>query len=389
MHLYKKFNFSSLNIFRSNYNNFLGPGSLNSTPIPIISGHVITGETLTVSEGNWSENPDSYQYQWTRDGVNIAGATSNTYSVLPIDEGTIIRCDVTGIKGGNPIDTISSNGLDTWYPGDIGTLVAWYDAADNNQIIVAGAGTNVTNWLDKSGNGYDLFQPTVSLRPSTSGSLNGKNALDFNQDLLFNLANAANIIDSSSNLSITHVASNVINDPNYVIYWCDAFYPAAGYNGLGAGGTPILECHMGSSGPDVWGFFMCDGGGNTAVVNQDFFVLNTSTSSSGPYISNANIDMRTLFPTGSWRIDGTSFGSSSFTVARDNRIPSSFIVGGQADPAFASRNLEGLLCDIVISQDLTQTESDRLEGYLCYKWGINSNLPISHPYKSAPYTVSI
>ena len=41
--------------------------------------------------------------------------------------------------------------------------------------------------------------------------------------------------------------------------------------------------------------------------------------------------------------------------------------------------------EIVLTEDLSQTNSDKIEGYLAHKWGLVNELPISHPYKtSAP-----
>jgi hypothetical protein len=43
---------------------------------PAISGTVRQGYTLTCSSGTWSNTPDSYSYQWRRDGSEIIGANA-------------------------------------------------------------------------------------------------------------------------------------------------------------------------------------------------------------------------------------------------------------------------------------------------------------------------
>ena len=55
---------------------------------------------------------------------------------------------------------------------------AWYDASDTATITVSGSA--VTQWNDKSGNGYNLTQSTAAYRPlSGTRTLNSKNVIDF------------------------------------------------------------------------------------------------------------------------------------------------------------------------------------------------------------------
>lgn len=50
---------------------------------PAITGTAAEGNTLTVSEGIWTDDANNtYTYEWFRDGVLIAGATGNTYALI-------------------------------------------------------------------------------------------------------------------------------------------------------------------------------------------------------------------------------------------------------------------------------------------------------------------
>ncbi|MFC5373979.1 hypothetical protein ACFPIF_15555 [Brevundimonas faecalis] len=66
-----------------------------NTALPVITGTPAVGQTLTASNGTWSNNPASYARQWKADGANIAGATAPTYLLVGDDEGKVITCAVT------------------------------------------------------------------------------------------------------------------------------------------------------------------------------------------------------------------------------------------------------------------------------------------------------
>jgi hypothetical protein len=61
---------------------------------PAITGTPTEGETLTVSNGTWSNTPDAYAYIWRRDGVVIAGADEATYELTEDDVGAVITATV-------------------------------------------------------------------------------------------------------------------------------------------------------------------------------------------------------------------------------------------------------------------------------------------------------
>jgi hypothetical protein len=76
----------------------------NLTP-PVISGTTTVGQTLTTTVGTWSGTLASYTYQWKRGGVNIAGATSNIYTLVTADGTTNITVTVTAT---NPAGSASA-----------------------------------------------------------------------------------------------------------------------------------------------------------------------------------------------------------------------------------------------------------------------------------------
>jgi hypothetical protein len=67
---------------------------------PAITGTLHEGQTLTCSTGDWNPPATAYQWQWTRNGTPIAGATAQTYVVVGADVGMQVGCTVTATNEG-------------------------------------------------------------------------------------------------------------------------------------------------------------------------------------------------------------------------------------------------------------------------------------------------
>lgn len=68
-----------------------------NTVAPAITGNTYVGQTLTCSNGTWSNFPTSYSYQWYR-GTTPIGTNANTYTQVSADASQNISCVVTGIN---------------------------------------------------------------------------------------------------------------------------------------------------------------------------------------------------------------------------------------------------------------------------------------------------
>ncbi len=72
------------------------PLAPTNSVLPVITGTLTTGNTLSCSTGTWSEYPvGTKTYQWKRSGVSISGATSASYLLIAPDADQTITCDVT------------------------------------------------------------------------------------------------------------------------------------------------------------------------------------------------------------------------------------------------------------------------------------------------------
>jgi len=68
-----------------------------TSPRPSITGIPQVGRTLEITSADWTPTPDSFDYQWLRNGAPIDGATSDTYELVGLDAGAVISVQVTPV----------------------------------------------------------------------------------------------------------------------------------------------------------------------------------------------------------------------------------------------------------------------------------------------------
>ena len=156
----------------------------SNTVVPVLSGTASFGQTLSSSTGTWTGTaPISYTYQWSRDLINISGATSSSYTVVQADMGARLRCTVTGTNlYGSAIGTSSpTDFIRAVAPGapTIGTATATgtttatveFTAPASNggatitQYIATSSVGDVVGTLNQSGSGTI---PVYGLSPATN-----------------------------------------------------------------------------------------------------------------------------------------------------------------------------------------------------------------------------
>ncbi|MCB9635724.1 MAG: hypothetical protein H6721_26700 [Sandaracinus sp.] len=76
---------------------------------PVISGTSTIGQTLTSTLGSWSgEQPITYARQWLRDGVEISGATNDSYLLAVADYDADITCRITATNALGSVSAVSN-----------------------------------------------------------------------------------------------------------------------------------------------------------------------------------------------------------------------------------------------------------------------------------------
>jgi hypothetical protein len=130
-----------------------------NTVAPVVSGTATTGYTLTTTNGTWTGTPASftYSYQWRRAGVNISGATSSSYTLSSLDQGSAVSCVVTATNAGG---STSANSNAT------SAVVAATTPSAPQNLSVSSITTNsaTLSWSEPAvTGGYPITQYTVGI----------------------------------------------------------------------------------------------------------------------------------------------------------------------------------------------------------------------------------
>jgi hypothetical protein len=241
----------------------------------------------------------------------------------------------------SPIGGSGGGGL--WTPENLADMTSWYDGADLDTMTQSIPGT-VQFWADKSPNGNRMVQSGVSKMPLVGADINGTHCLNFNSDDYMN-AESTVLAGRPSGQAVSHAVLYAQNDDAGVARVID-----------GLGGLLIM-------GP--WS------GGHKTHTGVTW--LDGPTTDSTPIAcmiySKPSGTLCTLW------VNGRDWESSN-----TNQFPTGYNIGASSNPA-NSRIGE------VLSWNSDDDETrQKVEGYLCWKFGIQETLPGDHPYFSAPPT---
>jgi len=241
----------------------------------------------------------------------------------------------------------------TFLPTQISGCVLWLDGTDPlGTGTPPSNGTSISTWYDKSGNGNNGTSGTA---PSfNSSGINTKGVVSFNGSTTY--LNSQDLYSNRS-FSIFMVIRRQASIPGFTGLLC------------GSSGSPNQNMTFAFRNDNVFtlGFYYND-------VNYGSFASYTGNTSTEPaYLIEGTYTpgARVLYVNG-------NFGSSDTNSTNLGSDPGP-VIGGYSGQIF-----NGFIGDIVILNGIpNSTSRQQIEGYLAWKWGIQSSLPGDHAYKSS------
>lgn len=289
------------------------------------------------------------------DGLGVSYAAGDTYSV---NAGVTLYAQWNSAPTVNAgaDQTVYLGGSAPWSPSSITTL-AWYDAADATTITASGG--TVSQWNDKSSNGRTIAQTTTASQPayaSNTVSFDGTDDYLWN-DAPFMYANGqvdvfvVGGVAPTTDDRLLSEGSSTTNNTLYCIAQTD------------------------NSDASVMSVYIRDNTGGVLSAQP-------ALSATGAFN-----DTRKLYQwrdTGSQisgRVNGVTGISAAYT--RSGTFTLNRFSMGAILRASDVTHLNADVNEIIICNNLSDADRQKMEGYLAHKWGLTGSLPSGHPYKAA------
>lgn len=275
-----------------------------------------------------------------RDGSNKSYLISNTSpNALKSERGSGVL-DLRNIRDG-------SLGRD-WLPSDLANLVAWYDPNDPDNIVQSGG--LVSQLTDKSGNGNNLIQGNPSFQPDYNTSGDYKNLyFDGSDGMVTSIS-----LPSSGNALFTF-----ISEPSS----CDN----------------VENSIISLNATNDFQFDSANASQFDARINTN--VATSVTSSNGPWTFAYRLfGLLFDFDTNTMQlyINGTKRGEATdYNTKLD--VSQTLALGVNRAQAIGYRCY---VDEIVINESTSTDSRQKIEGYIAHKRGLESVLPVDHPYKN-------
>jgi hypothetical protein len=240
-------------------------------------------------------------------------------------------------------------------PSAITNLATWLDSADS--VYVTTTGSAITQWLDRSNNGRSVIPIDSANKPIyTTNVQNGLPSI---------------LIDSSG------FSGSLTNTGNTL-----SVFIVMRYNSGNTDGRRLLS--LANNGVNDF-----DSSSNLAIAYKDgsgTSILRNSTSIiSHTPVTNAFYIINAVFTgtQGIYRANGSSL--PTIVSSSGNFNYSNYFVGYGSN---GTQGIKGYISEVVVyNKALTDAEREDVEGYLSVKWGLTSQLPNLHPYRSASITI--
>jgi hypothetical protein len=246
--------------------------------------------------------------------------------------------------------SLNTNYYQNFNPKQVSGCLLWLDGVDPAGTGIAPASGTLTSWIDKSGSGNNA---TGGVSPSYSSSSRG---------VVFSTSGSTYLQTSITAVPSAETVFCVFNPTNAAINNNnDMFSPSANY-GLGfqilGNGTNFALKY------DVWA--VAGYAATSYTISPGQITLGSGTFSS---------QTATTYLNGGVSVGGPTSTSPYPSGSSTRRVGSG--AGGDY--------YNGTIYEIVYYNTvITTLERQQVEGYLAWKWGIQTSLPSNHPYLNIP-----
>jgi hypothetical protein len=229
-----------------------------------------------------------------------------------------------------------------WTPAEI-TSEAWFDADD--PLSITESANRISQWNDKSGNNRHATQPTGSIQPDYVAS-----------DPVF--TGRATVKASTGGAYLDTVSSFSVKRVYLVVYYDDTSLLFGNHNAIFAGSVGSNSRLTGRSNEDkVW-----DGPRDNKNFDKDGITLRNGSRVDSTAEAN-----------------GLPMPGDIFNItALVTKTQTFRLMGNSA----SYTTWPGGLGEIIFTDGTEGIETQqKMEGYLAWKWGLVTKLPIDHPYR--------
>ena len=257
-------------------------------------------------------------------------------------------------------------GLGTFSPKSISACTLWLDGQDTSSMTLSG--TNLTQWRDKSGQGFNQVgynNPQYS--SLTKGiTLNGTN-------YFASATSGGSLRIPTATHCLIAVHSPTTISGNYA-----GNTSLFRFQGLVAtASTYIVFPYMFGTTPRG---YINSQDGTTTQYDTGVLVENSVANTQNLIVANISNSSQQVYKNGSLQ--------SSATVFISNTTSDFFALGCQNWTYVNGQQYElytGIVYELIVfNNTITTNQRQQVEGYLAWKWRIQSTLPPTHPYKSFP-----
>ena len=229
-------------------------------------------------------------------------------------------------------------------------LVLWMDASQDPSAN----GATVTSAADRSGSGYSIVPVAGNTITFTRPGLNGLGNYNFGANRMTVASFAWRIKGMCAFVTKTNVGNWLYSQQVGALY----------YNYIYAGNQAL------------------------ANFNQNTISFSDSVNASGVTVTGTAWNIFIFgYNSGTvgtpYRVNGTTRATvvASGSAAADLLVTQPLFLNGNASGQFDTAEVAEVLH---FNETLTVRQAEQIEGYLAWKWGLVGNLPVTHPYRTAP-----